>query len=470
MRRTDSHLTSFKAYDVRGRVPEDLDAGLVELIGWSYAQLIRPKKVAVGHDVRLTGPELTEALCRGLTRSGVDVVDIGLVGTEEVYHATFSLELDGGVMVTASHNPAGYNGLKFTRDKARPISADTGLLDMERMVLEALDAQAGETGGAGRETPNPGVSSRGGITPLDLRPRYVEHLLTYVDHKVLRPLKIVVNAGNGGAGPVIDLLEVSLPFRFVKLNHTPDGTFPAGVPNPMLPENRTVTAEAVKREGADLGIAWDGDFDRCFFFDERGAFIEGYYLVGLLAQQALRRHPGAKIIHDPRLVWNTEEMVREAGGIPVLCKSGHAFIKEKMRAVDAVYGGEMSAHHYFKEFSYCDSGMIPWLQVAEAMSVQGRPLSEMVEERISRYPVSGEINIALADPARSLDIIRRRYEAGALSLDETDGLSFEFSDWRFNVRMSNTEPVVRVNVESRGDRELMKAKTQEVMDALRGTA
>jgi phosphomannomutase len=470
MRKTDSHLTSFKAYDVRGEVPEDLDAGLVELIGWSYAQLIRPKRVAVGHDVRLTGPELTEALCRGLTRSGVDVVDIGLVGTEEVYYATFSLDLDGGVMVTASHNPAGYNGLKFTRDKARPISADTGLLDMERMVLGALDAQAGDVDAAGSETVPPDGPSRGTITSMDSRPRYVEHLLTYVDREVLRPLKIVVNAGNGGAGPVIDLLEASLPFHFVKLNHTPDGTFPAGVPNPMLPENRAITAEAVRQEGADLGIAWDGDFDRCFFFDERGVFIEGYYLVGLLAQQALRRHPGAKIIHDPRLVWNTEEMVREAGGIPVLCKSGHAFIKEKMRAVDAVYGGEMSAHHYFKEFSYCDSGMIPWLQVAEAMSVQGRPLSEMVEERIARYPVSGEINIALTDPARSLEIIRRRYEADALSLDETDGLSFEFSQWRFNVRMSNTEPVVRVNVESRGDLELMNSKTQEIMDALRGTA
>lgn len=488
MIRTDSHLASFKAYDVRGRVPEDLDADLVELIGWSYAELIRPKKVAVGHDVRLSGVELTEAVCRGLLRSGVDVLDIGLVGTEEVYYATFSMDLDGGVMVTASHNPADYNGLKFTRDKARPISADTGLLDMERMVVAALAAREEQAGGAqagGVDSGAPvsgtagtrpssaqpsSVVRPGVLTPFDSRPSYVDHLLTYIDRDKLRPLKIVVNAGTGCAGPVIDMLEPSLPFRFVKLNHTPDGTFPAGVPNPMLPENRTVTAEAVVHEGADLGIAWDGDFDRCFFFDERGVFIEGYYLVGLLAQRALKRHPGGKIIHDPRLVWNTQEIVTEAGGIPVLCKSGHAFIKEKMRVVDAVYGGEMSAHHYFKEFSYCDSGMIPWLQVAEIISEQGRPLSEMVEERMARYPVSGELNITLSEPAASLAAIRARYEPRALNVDETDGLSFEFPDWRFNVRMSNTEPVVRVNVETRGDKRLLEAMTREVMDALKATA
>ena len=466
MNSSGSHLESFKAYDVRGRVPEDLNVDMAELIGWSYAELIHPKKVAVGHDIRLTGPELTDALCRGLLRSGVDVTDIGMVGTEEVYYATFSLNLDGGVMVTASHNPRDYNGLKFTRDKARPISADTGLLDMERMVLGAMHAQ-GQEGGAAL---TPAAARPGVRTPTDARGSYVEHLLTYVDRARLRPLKIVVNPGNGGAGLVLDLLEPSLPFDLVKLNHEPDGNFPNGVPNPMLPENRAVTAEAVIAHKADLGIAWDGDFDRCFFFDEKGTFIEGYYLVGLLAQRALKRHPGGKIIHDPRLVWNTIEMVEAVGGVPVECKSGHAFIKEKMRAVDAVYGGEMSAHHYFKEFSYCDSGMIPWLQVAEAISEEGRSLSEMVEERMARYPVSGELNLTLSDPARSLEETRRRYEAGALSLDETDGLSFEFSEWRFNVRMSNTEPVVRLNVETRGDTALLHEKTQEVMAALKATA
>ena len=457
-----SHLECFKAYDVRGRVPDQLDADLAELIGRAYAQLVRPRRVAVGHDVRLTSPTLTEALCRGLTRSGVDVVDIGLVGTEEVYFATFALELDGGVMVTASHNPRDYNGMKFTREQARPISSDTGLLDMEAAVVAALSAA--EEGSVPRGTG--GNGPRGRISQVDTRPRYVEHLLSYVDVKNLKPLKVVVNAGNGGAGPVIDRLERILPFEFIKINHNPDGSFPEGVPNPLLTENRAVTAQAVVAEGAHLGIAWDGDFDRCFFFDERGVFVEGYYMVGLLAQRALKRHPGAPIIHDPRLVWNTEEIVRQAGGNPVACKSGHAFIKEKMRAVDAAYGGEMSAHHYFREFSYCDSGMIPWLQVTEVISESGRPLSEMVEERIARYPISGEINLTLTDPSRALAAVRNRYASQALRVDETDGLSIDYPSWRFNVRMSNTEPVVRVNVETRGNKDLLHAKTQEVLDTL----
>jgi phosphomannomutase len=457
-----SHLECFKAYDVRGRVPNQLDASVAELIGRAYAQLVRPKRVAVGHDVRLTSPALTEALCRGLIGSGVDAVDIGLVGTEEVYFATFALGLDGGVMVTASHNPRDYNGMKFTREQARPISSDTGLLDMEAAVVAALSA-AGEgsvLGGTGVD------GAKGRISKVDTRARYVEHLLSYIDVSKLRPLKVVVNAGNGGAGPVIDMLERILPFEFIKINHTPDGSFPAGVPNPLLTENRAVTAQAVVAEGAHLGIAWDGDFDRCFFFDERGVFVEGYYMVGLLAQRALKRHPGAPIIHDPRLVWNTEEMVRQAGGTPVACKSGHAFIKEKMRTVDAAYGGEMSAHHYFREFSYCDSGMIPWLQVAEFMSENGRPLSDMVEERIARYPISGEINLTLEDPSRALAAIRNKYASQALHVDETDGVSIDYPSWRFNVRMSNTEPVVRVNVETRGDKDLLHAKTLEVLDIL----
>jgi phosphomannomutase len=461
--RSGEYVECFKAYDVRGQVPRQLNPPLARFIGRAYAALIQPKRVAVGRDVRLTSPELSAALCEGLLDSGVDVVDIGLVGTEEVYFATFSLGLDGGVMVTASHNPRDYNGMKFTREKARPISADTGLLEMEATVMEELrrDGYVHWAPPARDES-----APRGTLSVADTRTSYVEHLLTYVDAAKLRPLKVVVNAGNGGAGPVIDLLEKTLPFEFIKLNHTPDGSFPAGVPNPMLPENRAVTAEAVVAEGADLGIAWDGDFDRCFFFDERGEFVEGYYLVGLLAERALKRHPGGSIIHDPRLVWNTIEIVQEAGGVPVVSKSGHAFIKEKMRDIDAAYGGEMSAHHYFKEFSYCDSGMIPWLQVTETMSERGRPLSEMVDERIAKYPVSGEINLALPDPRRALAAVRERYEAAALGIDEIDGVSMEFSDWRFNVRMSNTEPVVRVNVETRGDSALLKVKTQEVLRTL----
>jgi phosphomannomutase len=460
---SEPHLDCFKAYDLRGRVPDQLNEPMAELIGQAYARLIRPRQVAVGHDVRLTSPLLTEALCRGLTGSGVDVIDIGLVGTEEVYFATFSLGLDGGVMVTASHNPRDYNGMKFTREQARPISADTGLLEMEALVRERLGAE----GGSIAPTPAGEAPAPGTVKEVDVRPRYVAHLLSYIDVSRLRPLQVVVNAGNGGAGPVIDLLEESLPLSFTKINHQPDGSFPLGVPNPLLPENRAVTARAVIEHGADLGIAWDGDFDRCFFFDERGKFIEGYYLVGLLAERALRRHPGANIIHDPRLVWNTEEIVKALGGTPVVCKSGHAFIKEKMRAVDAAYGGEMSAHHYFREFSYCDSGMIPWLQVVETISEAGRPLSALVEERIARYPVSGEINLTIADSAGALAAVMAAYAPQAWRVDETDGVSIDYPTWRFNVRPSNTEPVVRVNVETRGDEKLLRAKTQEILDLLR---
>jgi phosphomannomutase len=459
------YLECFKAYDVRGKVPAQLNKELAVHIGRAYARLVQPARVAVGHDIRLTSPELSAALCTGLTEAGVDVVDIGLVGTEEVYHAVFSLGLDGGIMVTASHNPRDYNGMKFTRDLARPISADTGLQEMETMVMEALRVE-GYVHWA--PPPRTAPARTGVVSRADLRASYVDHLLTYIDPSKLRPLKIVANAGNGGAGAVIDLLESRLPFKWVKLNHEPDGTFPNGVPNPMVIENRTVTAEAVVREGADLGLAWDGDFDRCFFFDERGRFLEGYYLVGLLAERALRRHPGAPIVHDPRLVWNTLEVVQEHGGVPVLSKNGHAFIKEKMRAVDGAYGGEMSAHHYFREFSYCDSGMIPWLQVAEAVCEEGRPLSALVDERIARYPVSGEINLSLADPARAIAAARARYEPDAVAVDETDGVSIEFADWRFNARPSNTEPVVRVNLETRGDEALMRQKTDELLQVLKG--
>jgi phosphomannomutase len=440
-----------------------LDADLARLIGRAYARLIGPKRVVVGHDVRVTSVELSDALCQGLTGAGVDVVDIGLVGTEEVYFSTSFLEADGGVMVTASHNPRDYNGMKFTREKARPISADTGLVQMEAMVAAAL---AGEEEAVAVAAASGPATAR--VERVDMRSAYVDHLLTYIDPGRLRPLKVVVNAGNGGAGPVIDLLEPRLPLEFVKINHEPDGTFPLGVPNPLLPENRAATAEAVVSHGAALGIAWDGDFDRCFFFDEQGGFVDGYYVVGLLAEIALNRHPGAAIVHDPRLVWNTIEVVKTLGGVPVVCKSGHAFIKEKMREVDAAYGGEMSAHHYFREFSYSDSGMIPWLQVVSALSETGRPLSELVAERIGRYRVSGEINLTLDDPAAAIAAVRARYAPKALGLDETDGLSLEFVSWRFNVRMSNTEPVVRLNVESRGDSELLDRVTREVLGVLKG--
>jgi phosphomannomutase len=447
------NLNSFKAYDIRGRIPDEINESLAYDIGRAYAAFVRPQRVAVGYDIRLSSPALAAALKRGLMDLGTHVLDIGLWGTEGAYFATFAEHLDGGIMVTASHNPPDYNGMKFVREQARPISADTGLRDMRRLI---------ETGKLPGKVAKPGSE-----VPLDIHVNYLKHLLGYVDVSKLRKLKVVVNAGNGGAGLIIDALEPYLPFEFIKINNRPDGTFPHGVPNPMLEGNRAVTAARVRDNGADVGLAWDGDYDRCFFFDETGQFIEGYYLVGLLAQTFLRQEPGARIVHDPRLTWNTLDIVSRCGGTAVLCKSGHAFIKQKMREVDAVYGGEMSAHHYFRKFSYCDSGMIPWLLVLAVMSERGQPLSALVGERMRLFPASGEINRELTVDAQSiLARVQAHYDSGALSIDLTDGLSMEFESWRFNLRGSNTEPLVRLNVEARGDAGLMRAKTAEVLGLL----
>ena len=444
-------LNCFKAYDIRGRVPDELNEEVATRIGRAYAQYVRPGTVVVGEDMRLSSPALADALSAGLNAGGADVIRIGMCGTEEVYFATSHLKAGGGIMVTASHNPADWNGMKLVREGSRPISGDSG--------LNAIQALA-EAGGFSP------VAIPGQSSPAAPFSAYLDHLLGYVNAGTLRPLKVVVNAGNGGAGHVIDGLEKRLPFTFIKLQHEADGTFPHGVPNPLLPENRRLTSDAVRAHGADLGIAWDGDFDRCFLFDERGEFIEGYYIVGLLAQGILARQPGSKIIHDPRLTWNTIDMVRAHGGIPVQSKTGHAFIKERMRAEDAAYGGEMSAHHYFRDFAYCDSGMIPWLLVAGILSVTGKPLSALVEERIAAFPCSGELNRQVADPQAILRRVQARYAPEALSRDETDGVSFEFAEWRFNLRLSNTEPLIRLNVESRGDPGLMTAKTRELLAML----
>ncbi|MEP7243407.1 MAG: phosphomannomutase [Gammaproteobacteria bacterium] len=448
-------LTAFKAYDVRGRMPDEINDALARDIGRAYAAFVKPKRVAVGYDIRLSSPSLANALKAGLKESGVDVLDIGLWGTEGVYFATFAEGLDGGIMVTASHNPPDYNGMKFVREGSRPISADTGLKDMAALI---------ESGKFPAPAATPGTEQ-----PLDIRKKYLEHLLGYVDLKKLKKLKVVVNAGNGGAGLIVDQIQQYLPFEFIKVNHLPDGTFPNGVPNPMLEENRAATTEAIRRTGADVGLAWDGDYDRCFFFDEHGTFIEGYYLVGLLAEVFLKREPGARIVHDPRLTWNTIDIVRQNGGEPVLCKSGHAFIKARMREVDGAYGGEMSAHHYFREFSYCDSGMIPWLLVLQTISERGKSLSELVGERMRMFPASGEINRHLKTDAKSvLARAQKVYEKNALSVDFTDGLSIEFPEWRFNLRGSNTEPLVRLNVESRANEALMREKTEELLALLDG--
>ncbi|MCX5876333.1 MAG: phosphomannomutase [Deltaproteobacteria bacterium] len=448
-----SLLPCFKAYDIRGRVPDELNEPLAFNIGQAYSAQFAPKKVAIGHDIRLSSPALAKALADGFLAAGVDVVDLGQVGTEEIYFAAFNLAVDGGVIVTARHHPADYHGMKLVRQGSRPISGDTGLREIERLAAEGHRLTADK----------PGV-----LTHLNNKPAYLEHLLGYINKKALKPLKIVANPGNGCAGAVINRLAPKLPFDFIKLQWEPDGAFPNGVPNPLLPENREVTAKAVREHGADFGLAWDGDFDRCFFFDEQGGFIEGYYLVGLLAQAMLAKHPGAKIIHDPRLVWNTQEIVRQAGGIPVLSKTGHAFIKERMRVEDAVYGGEMSAHHYFRDFAYCDSGMIPWLLVAQILSTSDQPLSHLVRERQAAFPVSGEINNRVANPAAVIARVEEFYAKTPGEKDYTDGLSFTAENFRFNIRSSNTEPVLRLNVESKGDAALLAAKTAELLSLIRG--
>jgi phosphomannomutase len=451
-------LTCFKAYDIRGQLGTELDESVAYRIGRAYAEFLKPKNVVLGGDIRLTSESLKAALSEGIRDAGADVLDIGMVGTEQVYFATSHLQADGGIEVTASHNPIDYNGMKPIREGSRPISSDTGLLDIKRMAEEndfsPIDA-----------------ARRGGYTQVSIMQEYLDHLCGYVDLPAIKPIKLVMNAGNGAAGPVVDAIEarfksLQLPIEIIKIHNTPDGSFPNGIPNPLLPENRGSTIDAVLQHGADMGIAWDGDFDRCFMVDEKGNFIEGYYIVGLLAEAFLLKTPGAKIIHDPRLTWNTIDVAAKNGGQAIQSKTGHAFIKERMRAEDAVYGGEMSAHHYFRDFFYCDSGMIPWLLVMELISSSGRPLSDLVRAMVEAYPSPGEINRTIADPAEAIRQVKQHYEAEALVIDEIDGISMEFTDWRFNLRMSNTEPVVRFNVETRGDRELLEQRQNEVLAIL----
>lgn len=449
---TPAELACFKAYDVRGRVPDELNEDIACRIGMATSDILGEGPVVLGHDVRLSSPALQASLAHGFNAMGRDVIDIGLCGTEEIYFQTQHLRAAGGIMVTASHNPMDYNGLKLVRDGARPISGDSGLFAIRDAVSRNEVAVSGR--------------KRGGITASPAKDAYIAHLLGYVGRDTLKPLKIVVNAGNGGAGLIVDRLAPHLPFDFIRICHEPDGSFPNGIPNPLLPENRSTTAERVREAGADMGIAWDGDFDRCFFFDADGRFIEGYYLVGLLAKAALARHPGGKIIHDPRLTWNTIEMVQAAGGVPIQSKTGHAFIKERMRAENAVYGGEMSAHHYFREFAYCDSGMIPWLLIAELISTSGISLAELVEDRMRAFPCSGEINFKVTDAGQAIERVMRRFSSTSPLIDRTDGISADFGNWRFNLRSSNTEPLLRLNVETRADEALMLDRTREIADLI----
>ena len=442
----------FGPYDIRGIYPTDVNEELAYRIGRVVPGLFGMKKIAVGHDIRLSSPALQEALAKGLAESGCDVLDIGQCGTEMIYFTTVHHDLDGGIMVTASHNPKEYNGMKFVRRGARPISEDNGLRDIAKAVLEE-----------GFEPVRP----TGKIVPLDVMDEYIAHILSYVNVDKLKPIKVVANAGNGAAGPIIDALEKHLPFDIVKVHSEPDGNFPNGVPNPLRQENREATIQAVRESGADVGIAWDGDFDRCFLFDENGGFIEGYYMVGFLAEAFLRKEKGGTVIHDPRLTWNTIEIAEQLGGRAVVCKSGHAFIKDKMRKEDAIYGGELSSHHYFRDFSYCDSGMIPWLLMMELMSGSGgQTLSQLMRERQERYPASGERNSKVQDPRAVLAKVEAFYGPKG-KLSKIDGVSVEFEDWRFNLRMSSTEPEIRLNVESRHDRRLMEEKTGELLAMIR---
>lgn len=449
-------ITCFKAYDIRGKLGEQLNNDVAYRIGRAFGDYLKPRQVVLGADVRATSEELKLALAEGLMDAGCDVIDIGMTGTEEVYFATFHLQVDGGIEVTASHNPIDYNGMKLVQSGARPISGDSGLFAIQQLAEQGEFVQ---------------VAKKGSYTKQSVLDAYIEHLLGYIDLANIKPLRIVANSGNGAAGHVVDALEqafarLKVPVSFIKVHHQPDATFPNGIPNPLLVENRADTRAAVLEHKADFGIAWDGDFDRCFLFDERGQFIEGYYIVGLLAEAFLQKHSGESVIHDPRLTWNTIDLAIQAGGKPIQSKTGHAFIKERMRLEDAVYGGEMSAHHYFRDFAYCDSGMIPWLLVAELICLKAQPLSQLVNERIAAFPSSGEINFTLNDPKAAIERVLQHYLPGALVVDRTDGISLEFAEWRFNLRSSNTEPVVRLNVESRADVALMSYYTEQISTLL----
>ena len=455
-----TNLTCFKAYDIRGQLGEDLNEEIAYRIGRAYAQYLNAKKVVVGGDVRETSEALKQALVQGIMDAGCDVIDLGMTGTEEVYFASFHLDVDGGIEVTASHNPIDFNGMKLVKRGSQPISGDTGLKDIQQLA-ESEDFTT--------------QKQQGQLSQLNLRKDYLEHLLGYIDLSQLKPLKLVVNPGNGCAGPVIDAFEAEfkkrgVPVTFIKVHHQPDPTFPNGIPNPLLVENREATSSAVIEHQADMGIAWDGDFDRCFLFDEQGQFIEGYYIVGLLAEAFLKKHPGEKIIHDPRLTWNTIDICQQYGGQAIQSKTGHAFIKERMRKENAIYGGEMSAHHYFRDFAYCDSGMIPWLLVAELLCVENKSLSQLVSERQQAYPCSGEINFKVADVKACIQKVKEHFAAQNPKIDETDGLSMEFADWRMNLRGSNTEPLLRLNIEARNNPQRVTEQLNQVQQLLEGSA
>ena len=434
-------LTCFKAYDIRGKLGTELNEDIAYKVGRAYGQIYQPKSIVIGCDIRLSSEGLKQATIKGLNDAGVNVLDLGMTGTEEVYFGAFHLDVQGGIEITASHNPMDYNGMKLVRENARPIGADSGLNEIQALAESENFTQ---------------VAVKGTTQSYNIVPEFIEHLMGYIQPQNIRPLKLVMNAGNGAAGHIIDAIEdkfkeLQLPVEFIKINNEADGNFPNGIPNPILVENRSSTSEAVIQHQADMGIAWDGDFDRCFLFDEKGQFIEGYYIVGLLAQAFLLKQSGEKIVHDPRLVWNTFDVIEQYQGEAIQSKSGHSYIKEKMREHNAVYGGEMSAHHYFRDFAYCDSGMIPWLLAISVLSETQQTLSSLVEGMIEMFPCSGEINFKVADTQATIQKLFDHFADQNPAIDETDGVSLNFGAWRFNIRASNTEPLLRLNIESRKD-------------------
>jgi phosphomannomutase len=441
-------VSCFKTYDIRGTVPEQLHEELAWRIGRALCQVLSAKTVVIGHDIRLSSPALSAALAKGLTEGGANVIDIGLCGTEQVYFSVFHLNADAGICITASHNPANYNGMKLVGKDAVPLNAQDELQQIKHLVASADFTKSGIS---------PGVHQH-----QQTLPAYLQHLLTYIQVSQLKPLKVVMNAGHGGAGLVVNALAPLLPLQIIPLQFEPDGTFPTGVPNPLLVENRAVTSQAVLEHQADFGVAWDGDFDRCFFFDEQGQFIDGYYVVSLLAQALLKANPQQKIVHDPRLYWATQQSVAQSGGIAVLSQTGHVYMKEKMRAENALYGGEISAHHYFRDFAYCDNGTIPWLLVAQLLSQQSVPLSSMVKQLQQQFPCSDEINFKVKDASAVMQHIQQHYQAELLTINLLDGLDLIFKDWRLSLRSSNTEPLLRLNIETRADRALLQQKITEV--------
>lgn len=453
-------LTCFKAYDIRGKLGTELNEEIAYKIGRAYGQIYQPKSIVVGCDIRLSSEGLKQATIQGLNDAGVNVIDLGMTGTEEVYFGAFHLDVQGGIEITASHNPMDYNGMKLVRENARPIGADSGLKDIQALAESEAFKE---------------VEIKGTTQKYNIVPEFIEHLITYIDPQKIRPLKLVMNAGNGAAGHIVDAIEekfkmLNIPVEFVKIHHEANGNFPNGIPNPILVENRASTSEAVIQHQADMGIAWDGDFDRCFLFDEKGQFIEGYYIVGLLAQAFLLKQKGERIVHDPRLVWNTFDIIDQYQGEAIQSKSGHSFIKDKMREHNAVYGGEMSAHHYFRDFAYCDSGMIPWLLAISVLSDTQKSLSSLVEDMITKFPCSGEINFKVVDTQKTIQKLFDHYADQQPSIDQTDGVSLDFGTWRFNVRASNTEPLLRLNIESRLDKnpKPMQSYVDEITALIQG--